>query len=395
MGAGLLGWLMALALACGAPIGTPVSSASPRGAPHGRSLRGVGQGVNKIAAQKSALSGLSEVIIAKISSTTTIRQRQDNKGSEDSVEVDLRVTSLTLLKGVTYSDPRPVAGGVEVEAILSGAAALETINFLLREVSQDADTLDEAALRGLVERVGLLEALLATSLAARLPEHKRHMAASAAARKLLNQYLNQGLLVFEGDLADAKLTMDGVALLAAPHHFVAPGEHAFEVVKPGHRAVTGRFRISAGERKAVRLPLVRDDGRVHRAYLKCAAADRGICQAFATRLASFSVLPADGTRASNAIRLEIDDVFTEAGGYRKHSLMVTVKVWRGAQVAATLSGKASFNTTPPTEASILRNRAVAVVNKLVPALVNRMVTKNLFGGPDVDYANTAAAATGP
>lgn len=386
-------WLLAatvLVLSCGGQVPARVGSATPRSngvgdGGGGASIGGVGYGANAHEARRSALASLSEAIIATVNSTLTRRSHQGGGRNEDVVDHQLRVSSETLLKGVQYTEPRPTRDGLRVDARLTAAAAEETIGFLLREIGQNAEVLGEKELRRLVQRVGLLEALLATSLASRLPNHQRNLAATAAARTRLNQHLNMGVVEFNGDLTGASLTLDGATIPPQARHFAAPGAHVFSVVRRGYRQLDGRFRIAAGERKLIELPQVRDDNQVHRLYLNCGDAPPPVCDSFTARLSRLRIQPSPTTTAANALQLNVDDVFTEAAGHRKHRLEVTVRLWAGKRVAQTLSAKTSFHTTPSTETAIVRKRTERVLDQLVPVVVDRMLAPGVLSKGDINY----------
>lgn len=339
----------------------------------GRALSATGHGEDAQQARENALAALSRTIVSQVSSKLTAVTRAEDEQVSQSAEDRVSVSSVVLLKGVEYSEPREMRrGGVEVDAFLTPEALRETASFLLGQVTQPPQTLDQAGLRQMAARADLLDALLTTPAARSLPDRKAMQVSVTTARFEANRRLNQGIVVFAGDLAGVQLTLDGEPVTkGTDEHFVSPGEHAFSARKAGHHGLRGRVRVAAAGRRVitVRLVAAKDRGQLH---VEAPAGQPFLADELESALAPFGVRVVGASETDRTLRIHLRDDVTAAGKHSKHRLSVFIEAFRAGALIMKVKAKVDYHASVSTEVALRRRKATKLVHKLVPALMKNL-----------------------
>ena len=349
-------------------------------------LLATGHGETVPEAQEKALSALSQSVLSQISSQFISTARQVNDRASQTVEDTLSVSSRVLFKGVVYSPPRQSDNGsIVVDAVLSREALADTVDYLRREVTQRIDILDVPRLREVLAHAGFLAALLTTPAAASLPNREQLLETASEVREEVNQRLNQGLVIFEGDLEGATITMDSVMLPRGAEHFLPPGRHGFIAEMAEHHTLRGQFHVSPGQRKIIRLQFIRRRNKptsLHVVY----PADFGFLRdEFEAAFSQFGVSANGGRLAGNALRLRVKDEVVGVGEHRKHRMVVFIEAYRGEEVVTKIRAAQEYYSTSETEDYLRKKKSTELARRLVPTLIKKMDADGLFSDRAFDY----------
>jgi len=356
------------------------------GTGHGRTLTETGRGATAKEARQNAVAALAWSIVSRISSDLTTRGLEAEGRYDKSVEQRITLSSDVLLKGVEYSKPREADDGqVEVDAVFTPKALRHTADFLRRKVSGPSEALDVAGLRAVIEHAELLDALLTSRLAETLPDRKTLRLAAAEAHETAQRRLNQGIVVFDGELTGAELSVDGQALPRAAEHFLPPGEHSFVASKAGHHTLRGRLRLAAGERKVVRLRFVREREAGGQVYVAGPPEHPFLRDEVESALARFGIRVTGPTGAGNAVFVRLHDDATRAGSHSKHRLGLFLEAYRADVMVTKVKASLNYYATPDTADYLLRTKAGKLVRKLVPALMKDLNSRRFYSDKPFDY----------
>jgi len=324
--------------------------------------------------------------VSQVSAQFSSTERQVDQEFSQTVEQRLFVSSRVLLKGVVYSPPREIAGGgFEVDALLTEAALADTVEYLRDVVSRPLDAMDEDGLKDVAEHAVFLQALLTTSAGASLRDRKLLRKIAAAAREQVDRRLNQGVVVFDGAADGVRITVDGTELPAQPEHFLPPGEHGFLAEKPGCLFLHGTFNLSAGERKVVRLSFITRRDKPALVTVSYAPGAELLKDEFEEALARVGVRAVDPQTAGNALRIGVQDVFTEIDKHRKHRLLVFASAYRAETLVVKVKAAANYYSQAGVEDYLFKTKAAELVQKLVPTLVGKLDRDGFFSDLAFDY----------
>lgn len=312
-----------------------------------------GYGATKQKAKEEALRALSESVVSKINSSYHKKEHVSNKNYTVTQDVDLKINSDIIFKGVTYESVPSGSKEVEVRAILSDKALDETIEYILSMVEGDNTQLSKDKLKEQRIYIGHLFALL------ELTKGYQGSYPYATFKKQLNtlkdqnnKALNYGRLII---ISDGEITVDGNKIKSGKMYYYAPGTFHYSVVKKGCVKESGSLHLYSAKETKKMVSLVCKSGKVKSFSLKV---DRAYVEMLSSAVEKYGY--SVNNKSTNSIEVSLKELKSfEVEGEHFYTYKVYLKITTQEKVVIK---KASLKN--------VTSRALSTkMSRLIPLLV--------------------------
>lgn len=312
-----------------------------------------GYGATQQEAKKEALRALSESVVSKIDSSYHKKERVANKDYSVTQDVDLKISSDIIFKGVTYETVPSGSKEVEVHAILSDNALDETIEYILSMVEGDNSQLSKERLQEQSIYIGHLFALLELTKGyqgrypyAKLKERLKNL------KDQNNKALNYGRLMI---VSDGEISVDGKKIEGSKRYYFAPGTYHYSVVKKGCVKESGTLHLYRFKETKKTVTLVCKSTDVKSFALKV---DKAYVDMLSSALEKYGYSVSD--TSDNSVQVSLKELKSfEVAGEHFYTYKVYLKITTDEKV---VTKKASLK-------NVTKQSLLTKMSRLMPLLV--------------------------
>lgn len=220
-------------------------------------LKGSGSGATEKAARLDALAQLSNAIVVTISSKTEIAQSEVEGKYSQSFSEDIKTSSTTFLKGVSFTQPMKRSGEYQITAYMTAESVINTVTYLTKTLPESLEDLDPANYDGVLTKIYLAYSLLYAVTDAQIPERQHYIDTLGKLKEQIEKLAKHGSIVFKArSEVSGKVDIDGAAHELNKKIFLKPGKYDFTVKTEGYKTLTGSATIRKGDKKTVELILI-------------------------------------------------------------------------------------------------------------------------------------------
>jgi len=220
-------------------------------------LKGFGSGATEKAARLDALAQLSNAIVVTVSSKTEIAQSEVDGKYSQSLSEDIKTSSTTFLKGVSYTQPMKRSGEYQITAYMTAESVINTVTYLTKTLPESLEDLDPANYDGVLTKIYLAYSLLYAVTDAQIPDRQRYIDTLGKLKEQIEKLAKHGSIVFNArSEVSGKVDIDGATHELNKKIFLKPGKYDFTVKTDGYKTLTGSATIRKGDKKTVELILI-------------------------------------------------------------------------------------------------------------------------------------------
>ena len=135
-------------------------------------LKGTGTAKDEKTAKISALAELGSTIVVNVSSQLVMSEEEKDGKYSQSLKEDIRIRSDVFLKNVYYTKPVKTKEGVSVTAFMTEKSVINTINYLVKTMPSDIETLQPEKFDDVLTMIYLAYSLLYAVSDSQVPERR-------------------------------------------------------------------------------------------------------------------------------------------------------------------------------------------------------------------------------
>ncbi len=314
-----------------------------------------GYGDNKADAKREALAELSRMVLSKVDSSFSKKQRVTNDSAELEVETGLTIDSKIIFQDVQTSQARKEGKEYIVDASLSANAMDATITYLLNDIKGDHTGYTRAQLKEIGEKIGFIYALSHFTNKYQGQYKKASLVAQADEFKAFNnKELNYARLII---ISEAKITIDGKNFKTGQSTFLKPETYKYTATQNGCVKENGKVYLYKGQLTKKNIKLVCETSGSKNVALFC---DEDYVVNFKGVLNKYGYVidPEGGTKMELHVK-ELSKVKVDGDYY--YNYLATFTLTKDGKM---ISKKAKVK-------NITRNQLPNKMERLIPALVKK------------------------
>ena len=220
-------------------------------------LKGFGTGATEKAARLDALAQLSNAIVVTVSSRTEIAQSEVEGKYSQSFSEDIKTSSTTFLKGVSYTQPMKRSGEYQITAFMTAESVINTVTYLTKTLPESLEDLDPANYDGVLTKIYLAYSLLYAVTDAQIPGRQQYIDTLGKLKEQIEKLAKHGSIIFKARSdVSGKVEIDGASYELNKKIFLKPGQYDFTVKTEGFKTLSGNASIRKGDKKMVELILI-------------------------------------------------------------------------------------------------------------------------------------------
>lgn len=220
-------------------------------------LKGTGVGDSEKNAKLDAVSQLSNAIVVNVESTTILAREEKDGNYSHSLKEDIILRSDTYLKGVSFTKPVKKDGHFETTAYMTKDSIINTINYLLKTMPSDIETLPVEKFDDVLTMIYLSYSLLYSVSDSQLPERKKYIDILGNLKNEIEKLSNYASIYFSAEYATkGKVEIADSSYEINKKIFLKPGTYKFSAKLEGYQGFSGSVTLSKGDKKSVELILI-------------------------------------------------------------------------------------------------------------------------------------------
>lgn len=334
-------------------------------------LKGEGFGKDGETARKSALSELSNSIAVTVSASFVSYHEKKNKEYFSSLRNELSSKSDTFLKGVRFTKLRETKYGLSTTAFLTEKDVINTINYLLKTIPYDIESLPPEKFDDVLTSVDFSYSLLYAVSGSQVREKEKYIEILDSLKKETEKLATSGSICFSAK-TDGKVEIAGAEYDLNKKVHLKPGDYNFTVKSDGYKTIKGKFSISKGDRKFTELILVPENLGKKEIYLRVESPVRMIDDIEKTLL-DFGIVPTQKKDLPHSMAVILKGTTTKVDNYEKHVIEIDVHTFKnGQKFRITHYEHKPFFVTPQNKDEKIREESrkisVAVIKKFLSSI---------------------------
>lgn len=293
------------------------------------------EGFGKTAAEakKAALSELSNIVSAKISSELKTALRTHGDKMIKDADKSLKVSSQTYFQGVKYSSVQSRADGeYSVVASLDQEGVENTISFLKDALSVDLNNLSRRELNELLNKSEMLYALGNFSA-----DKKRVHDFVTKKNSAVIKYLTHAKVSFYLEPKNAKLLIENRVYKPFQTYLLPAQSYHYKVSAQGYHSEEGVLYANGGDRINKKVTLIKESAKKGLFYIDV---DPELFDSASEVLSQYKLQATKQPEATNALKFTFHTLLvTTIEDMKVYNLFVTVKAYKGNEVILTKKAK--------------------------------------------------------
>lgn len=336
-------------------------------------LKGTGYGGSEKTAKMDALTQLSQSIVAKIKSETSLSQAEKDGKYTETLKNDIAVNSSVFLKGVEYTKPKKVKQGYEVTAFMSAQSVINTIIYLIKTLPEDIEALDPVKYDSTLTTIYLAFSLIYSVPDSSVPQKSKYIKMLSEVKKEIERLSSHGSIFFSAKSGiKGSVEINGAANGINKKIFLKPGKYNFLVKATGYKNLKGSFNISKGDKRFAELVLIPEKMEKKEVHLQVISQVR-IVDDIEKALLDFGIVPAQNEELPRWIVVALKGSTITVDNYRKYVLEVDIHTFKnGQKYKITHYEHKPFFVTPQNEQMKIREEtkkvSLAVIKKFLSSI---------------------------
>lgn len=336
-------------------------------------LKGTGLGKDEKTAKILALAELGSTIVVNVSSQLVMSEEEKNGKYSQSLKEDVKIRSDVFLKNVHYTKPVKTREGVSVTAFMTEKSVINTINYLIKTMPSDIETLSPEKFDDVLTMIYLAYSLLYAVSDTQVAERQKYINILNALKGEIEKLATYGSVYFsvkpgvKGRIEIADRTFDLNKKI-----FLKPGNYKFSVKLDGYKNFSGSANLSKGDKKFVEIILIPENTGKKEVFLRVDSPVRMIDD-IEKVLLDFGIVPTQNKELPHQLVVVLKGTAMKVDNFEKYTLEVDVHTFKnGQKFKITHYEHKPFFVTPQNRNEKIREESrkvsVAVIKKFLSSI---------------------------
>ena len=336
-------------------------------------LKGTGTGKDEKTAKISALADLGSTIVVHVSSQLVMSEEDKNGKYSQSLKEDIKIRSDVFLKNVHYTKPLKSGEGVSVTAFMTEKSVINTINYLVKTMPSDIETLSPEKFDDVLTMIYLAYSLLYAVSDNQVPERQKYINILNALKGEIEKLATYGSVYFSAKTGvKGKIEINDRTFDLNKKIFLKPGNYKFVVKLDGYKNFSGSANLAGGDKKFVEIILIPENVGKKEVFLRVQSPVRMIDD-IEKVLLDFDIVPTQNKELPHQIVVVLKGTSMKVDNFEKYTLEVDVHTFKnGQKFKITHYEHKPFFVTPQNKNEKIREESrkvsVAVIKKFLSSI---------------------------
>lgn len=336
-------------------------------------LKGTGTAKDEKTAKISALAELGSTIVVNVSSRFVMSEEEKDGKYSQLLKEDISIKSNVFLKNVYYTKPVKIKDGVSITAFMTEKSVINTINYLVKTMPSDIETLQPEKFDDVLTMIYLAYSLLYAVSDNQVSERQKYIDILNALKDEIEKLATYGSVYFSVKSGvKGKIEVEDQIFDLNKKIFLKPGNYKFSVKLDGYKNFSGSVNLSKGDKKFVEIPIILENSGKQEIFLRVESPVRMIDD-IEKVLLDFGIVPTQKKELPHQVVVVVKTVSMKVDNYEKYTVSVDVHTFKnGEKFKITHYEHKPFFATPQNRSEKVaeesRKVSVAVVKKFLSSI---------------------------